>query len=90
MVRSYVTSALKNMSESSPVDLDELQEFISKSLSKDTHQYTTDSEILIESRAGGLESYELLMPKLKSVHYVRYIGASETPEPKPHPNHFQE
>ena len=90
LIRSYVTSALKNMRESSPVDLDELKDFISKSLSKDTHQYTTDSEIVIESRSGGLESYELLTPKLKSVHYVRYVGASDEISPKPHPQHFQE
>jgi hypothetical protein len=90
LIRSYVTSALKNMQESSPVDLDEVKDFISKSLSKDTHQYTTDSEIVIESRSGSLESYELLTPKLKSVHYVRYVGASDEITPKPHPEHFQE
>jgi len=76
LLRSYVTSALKNMEESSPADLDAVRDFMARVLSKETHQYTTDNEIVVESRSGKLESYELLTAKLKSVHYVRYIGAS--------------
>lgn len=80
LLRSYVTSALKNMEGSSPVDLEELGDFMARVLSKETHQYTTDSETVVESRSGRLESYELLNSKLKTVHYVRYVGSNTAPD----------
>jgi len=72
LIRSYVTSALKNLQESKPISLTALKDFINQSLADDTHQYKSDDEIVIESRSGSLESFELQTPKGVLVHYARY------------------
>lgn len=76
LIRSYVTSAFKNLDESSSVDLDEIKDFANETLSKETHQYQTDDEVVIESRSDYLQSFELATPKLKTVHYARYVNES--------------
>jgi len=80
LIRSYVASAFKDLDESKPLGLDEVKDFANETLSKETHQYQTDDELVIESRSDNLESFELATPKLKTVHYARYVseGPRET------------
>ncbi len=72
LIRSYVTSALKNLSASKPVSLAALSDFAGKSLEDDTHRYKNDDEIVIESSGKDLESFELQTLKSALVHYARY------------------
>jgi len=76
LIRSYVTSALKNIQDSSPIEIASIKNFANQILSEETHQYKTDDEVLIESRSDQLESFELLTPRLKTVHYARYLGTA--------------
>jgi len=81
LVRAYVTSALKHKTGSAQAGPAELKIFVNAILSEETHQYKTEDEIVVESRSDRLESYELLTPRLKSIHYVRYAGAEKTETP---------
>jgi hypothetical protein len=72
LIRSYVASALKGLSESKPVSLAALSDFAGKSLEDDTHRYKNDDEIVIESSGKDLESFELQTLKSALVHYSRY------------------
>ena len=74
LIRSYVASAFKNLEESKPLGLDEVKDFANETLSKETHQYQTEDDITIESRSDNIQSFELATPKLRTVHYARYLG----------------
>jgi len=73
LIRSYAASAFKELEDTKPLDLDEIKDFANESLSKETHQYQTDDEVVIESRSDSLQSFELATPKLKTVHCARYV-----------------
>jgi hypothetical protein len=74
LIRSFVASAFKDLENSKPLDLDSVRDFMNESLSKETHQYQTDEEVVIESRSDRLESFELATPKLRTVHCARYVS----------------
>jgi hypothetical protein len=72
LIRSYVISALKELDESKNIDMEMLKSFVNKDLTGETHQFKTDFEIVIESRAGDIESFELQTTKGEMVHYSRF------------------
>jgi hypothetical protein len=74
LIRSYVASGFKDLQESKAVDLDEVKDFANETLSKETHQYQTEDDVTIESSSDTIQSFELATPKLKTVHYARYVS----------------
>ncbi len=72
LISSYVTGALKDLQGSKTVSSDALKDFANQVLKDESHQYQSDDDIVVESRSGSLESFELQNSKGALVHYARY------------------